>query len=231
MKEGGWDLKNIKEKERLVLPGQTCEAAIDLIEKHSWFVQQWAPSVISATFWGSGRVNLKFNNCNNQGEVTILVDGTEISKSKSVGVDSTAAFNVEEGTLVEIKVDNRGIIRLIDLQIECGKFIFQGMSTVLILNTKTFDLSSTYHSFDPSKVFPQLLSKPVLPMMIISIMTMNTVLSPLTTMMLQQLEKQLPNVPMTRTVRQLKISGPQESLPSAFASEKRENGPEEGPTF
>ena len=134
MKEGGWDLKNIKEKERLVLPGQTCEAAIDLIEKHSWFVQQWAPSVISATFWGSGRVNLKFNNCNNQGEVTILVDGTEISKSKSVGVDSTAAFNVEEGTLVEIKVDNRGIIRLIDLQIECGKFIFQGMSTVLILN-------------------------------------------------------------------------------------------------
>ena len=133
MKEGGWDLKNIKEKERLVLPGQTCEAAVDLIEKHSWFVQQWAPSVISTTFWGSGRVNLKFNNCNNQGEVTILVDGTEISKSKSVGGDSTAAFNVEEGTIVEIKVDNRGIIQLIDLQIECGKFIFLRMSTVLIL--------------------------------------------------------------------------------------------------
>ena len=45
----------------------------------------------------------------------------KIAKSKSVGGDLTATFNVEEGSLLEIKADNRAIIRLLDLQIECGK--------------------------------------------------------------------------------------------------------------
>ena len=121
MTEGGWDLKGIIEKERLVLPGETCFQLVDEIGTHPWLVQQWVPTTISNTFWGSGRVTLMFNNCNNQGEVSIFVDGTEIAKSKSVGGETTAAFNVEEGSLLEIKADNRAIIRLLDLQIECGK--------------------------------------------------------------------------------------------------------------
>ena len=121
MKEGGWDLESIDEKERLVLPRQTCFKLVDEIGAHPWLVQRWIPNMISTAFWGSGRVSLKFNNCNNQGEVTILVDGTEIAKSKSVGGETTASFNVEEGTVLQIKADNRAIIEIKDLQIECGK--------------------------------------------------------------------------------------------------------------
>ena len=121
MIEGSWDLKNIDEKERLVLPGGTCYKIVNQINEYPWFVQKWIPSSISTTFWGSGRVSLTFDNCNNQGEVTIHVDGTEIAKSKLVGGETTASFNVEEGTVLEIKVDNRAIINLLDLQIECGK--------------------------------------------------------------------------------------------------------------
>ena len=121
MKEGGWDLESIKEKERLVLPGQSCFKIFKQINEFPFFVQRWAPSMISTKFWGSGRVVLKFNNCNNKGEVAILVDGTEIVKSKLVGEDTTAKFNIEEGTVLEIRADNRAIIELIDLQIECGK--------------------------------------------------------------------------------------------------------------
>ena len=121
MKEGGWDLKGIDEKERLVLPGQTCFNVRKQIKEFPDFVQGWLPSTISNTFWGSGRVTLKFSNCNNQGEVTIHVDGTEIAKSKLNGEETTASFNVQEGTVLEIKADNRAIIRLKDLQIECGK--------------------------------------------------------------------------------------------------------------
>ena len=121
MKEGGWDLESIDEKERLVLPRQTCFKLVDEIAEHPWLVQRWIPNMISTAFWGSGRVSLKFNNCNNQGEVTILVDGTEIAKSKSVGGETTASFNVEEGTVLQIKADNRAIIRIKDLQIQCGK--------------------------------------------------------------------------------------------------------------
>ena len=121
MKEGGWDLDNILEKERLVLPGQTCKKKLDYINTYKWLVQKWEQSMISTTFWGSGRVVLKFNNCNNEGEVTVLVDGTEIAKSKSVGDDTTATFNVAEGTVLTIQADNRSIIRITDLKIECGE--------------------------------------------------------------------------------------------------------------
>ena len=78
------------------------------------------------------------------------------------------------------------------------------------------------------KVFLQPLSILVLLLMGISTMKVNIVLSRPTTMMLQQLERQLPNVPMTRTVLQLKINGLQESHQSAYASERRENELEEG---
>ena len=138
MKEGSWDLKNIDEKERLVLPGETCNKIVDQMNAYPWFVQKWIPSSISTTFWGSGRVSLMFDNCNNQGEVTIHVDGTEIAKSKSVGGETTATFNVEEGSVLEIKADNRAIIRLKDLQIECGKFLFLSMPPISILDVKLF---------------------------------------------------------------------------------------------
>ena len=117
MKEGGWDLKNIHEKERLVLPDETCQNP----ETFRWMVQKWTEATISTTFWGSGRVNLKFDNCNLEGEVKVLIDGTEIAKSKSVGGETTATFNAEEGTILEVKADSRAIIRITDLEIECGK--------------------------------------------------------------------------------------------------------------
>ena len=132
MKEGGWDLGNIDEKERLVLPGETCDSVLGRINEYSWLVQQWIPSTISTIFWGSGKVVLKFNNCNNQGEVAIIVDGTEVAKSKSISGETTATFNVEEGSVLEIKADNRAIIRLKDLQIECGRYLLLVMSPVLI---------------------------------------------------------------------------------------------------
>merc|ERR1712038_470568 len=90
------------------------------IKTFPWIVQKWAPSLISTTFWGKGRAVLTFDNCNNQGEVTVLVDENEVAKSKSVGGDSTATFNVEQGTVLTVKTDNRSIIRISDLQIECG---------------------------------------------------------------------------------------------------------------
>ena len=125
MKDGGWDLKNIDEKERLVLPGHTCDKKLDRISKHNWTVQKWEPSMISTTFWGKGRVVLTFDNCNKEGDVTVVVDGVEVAKSKSffsnLGGASTANFNVDEGTLLEIKTDDRSIIRIKDLQIDCGK--------------------------------------------------------------------------------------------------------------
>ena len=121
MTGGGWNFEGIIDLERLVLPRQTCDAKLHRIKEYNWIVQQWIPSKISTTFWGSGRVSLKFNNCNNQGEVTVFVDGTEIAKSKSVGGETTATFNVEEESVLEIKADNRAIIRLLDIQIDCGK--------------------------------------------------------------------------------------------------------------
>lgn len=121
MKEGGWDLDGIIEKERLILPGQTCFNIAKQVNEFPYFVQGWIPTMISNSFWGSGRVTLKFGNCNNQGEVTIVADGNEIAKSKLNGGETTASFNIEEGMVLEIKADNRGVIRLLDLQIECGK--------------------------------------------------------------------------------------------------------------
>ena len=121
MKEGGWDLDSIHEKERLVLPGQTCDVVFNRIEKYNWIIQKWFPMMVSTTFWGSGRVTLKFDNCNNQGEVSVIVDGIKVANSKSHVEEPTATFNVEEGTVLEIKADNRAIIRLNDLKVKCGK--------------------------------------------------------------------------------------------------------------
>ena len=124
MIESGWDLGNVEERERLVLPGRICNNYVDQMEEHPWFVQQWSPSTISTKFWSNGRATLAFNNCNKEGEVTIVVDGTEIAKSKPVGGETIAAFNVEEGTVLEINADTRAIIRLNGLDLECGKLFY-----------------------------------------------------------------------------------------------------------
>ena len=124
MFEAGWDLGNVEEGGRLVLPWRTCDKDLHRIKDDPWIVQQWSPSTISTTFWSNGRATLAFNNCNKEGEVTIVVDGTEIAKSKPVGGETIAAFNVEEGTVLEIKADNRAIIRLHGLDLECGKLFY-----------------------------------------------------------------------------------------------------------
>ena len=122
MHENGWDLANIRAKYRLVLPGDRCD--FDLlkdISENSWYIRGWLPSMISATFWAPGRVYLRFGNCNVNGEVAVLVDGTEVEKAKPDGRETTAAFNVDEGTNLTIVADNRAIIKLFDINIKCGK--------------------------------------------------------------------------------------------------------------
>ena len=146
MKEGGWDLELIDEKERLVLPGETCEKKLAYVNTFKWILQKWTEAMISTTFWGSGRVTLKFDNCYNEGDVTVLADGTEIAKSKSVGGETTATFNVEEGTVLEIKANSRAIIRLKDLQIECGKHLFLGLSKYLVTQKVLIYLEFEIHS-------------------------------------------------------------------------------------
>ena len=121
MIEAGWDLGNIKERERLVLPEWTCDKAFHRIKDDPWIAQKWAPATISTKFWSNGRATLEFDNCNKEGEVTIMVDGTEIAKSKPLGGKTTAVFNVEEDSILEIKADSRAITRLLRLHLECGK--------------------------------------------------------------------------------------------------------------
>ena len=130
MHENGWDLANIKAKYRLVLPGDACNFnLLDAISKHNWFIQGWLSSMISTTFWSKGRVQLRFGNCNEVGEVAVLVDGTEVDKSKPNGKETTASFNVDEGTNLTIVADTRAIIKLFDINIECGEY-FRNISRV-----------------------------------------------------------------------------------------------------
>ena len=121
MAENGWDMSNINPDRRLVLPRYECNFnLLDTIAKHNWFIQGWHPAMISATFWAKGRVQLQFGNCNVNGEVAILVDGTEVGKSLPNGEQTNATFNVDEGSKMIIKTDNRAIIKLFDIDIECG---------------------------------------------------------------------------------------------------------------
>ena len=125
MKENGWNIDNINtQAARLVLPKGTCNwMLLDAIETHDWYEGGWDPSSISTNFWDHGKVTLRFGNCNDHGEVTILVDGTEIKKSRPKGGETTAVFMVNEGSNLTIATDNRGIIKLMDLKIECGELI------------------------------------------------------------------------------------------------------------
>ena len=124
MEENGWNLENVNKQVRLVLPKGACDwKLLDAIENHNWYERGWKTSSISTSFWDHGKVSLMFGNCNNQGEITILVDGTKIKKSKPNGEETTAVFMVNEGSNLTIATDNRGIIKLMDMKIECGELI------------------------------------------------------------------------------------------------------------
>ena len=122
MKENGWDLDNIDEERRLVLRGKECDRRLfDGSSFTNWLVQTWSTSMISTTFWSKGRAKLKFDNCNDQGEVSVLIDGTEVGKSTSNGKTATVSFNFDEGSNFTIKAEGQSIIKLFSLKIKCGK--------------------------------------------------------------------------------------------------------------
>ena len=121
MEDSGWDLKSIDKRTRLVLPDETCkEKLMNVANDYNWLVQGWTNSAISTTFWGRGRAKLTFGNCNNEGEVSVLLDGKEIKKSKPNGEKTTVSFDMKEGSNLTITTDNRSIIKLIRLKLKCG---------------------------------------------------------------------------------------------------------------
>ena len=122
MKENGWNLDNIDVERRLVLRGKECNPKLfDGSRFSNWLVQTWSTSMISTTFWSKGRAKLKFGNCNDQGDVTVLIDGTEVGKSTSNGKTATVSFNFDEGSNFTIKAEGQSIIKLFSLKIKCGK--------------------------------------------------------------------------------------------------------------
>ena len=122
MKENGWDLGNIEEEDRLVLRGKRCDLKLlDGSMGSNLLVQAFSTSMISTTFWSKGRAKLKFGNCNDQGEVSVLIDGTEIGKSTTFAKKTTVLFNFDEGSNLTIKAEGRSIIKLFSLKINCGK--------------------------------------------------------------------------------------------------------------
>ena len=122
MKENGWDLENIEEERRLVLRGKECNPKFfDGSVFSNWLVQGWETSMISTTFWSKGRATLKFGNCNNLGNVKVLIDGSEVGTSKANGKKSTALFSFDEGSNLTIKAEGQSIIKLYSLKIKCGK--------------------------------------------------------------------------------------------------------------
>ena len=120
MEDSGWDLKAIDTKTRLVFNTETCKKKFEFAKEFNWRVQGWSNSAISTTFWGHGRAKLTFGNCNNQGEVSVLLDGKEIKKSKPNGEKTTVSFDMKEGSNLTITTDNRSIIKLIRLKLKCG---------------------------------------------------------------------------------------------------------------
>ena len=120
MEDSGWDLKAIHTESRLVFQKETCDNKLNSANKFSELVQGWSNSAISTTFWGNGRAKLTFGNCNTVGEVSVLLDGKEIKKSKPNGEDTSVSFNVREGSNLTITTDNRAIIKLIRLKLKCG---------------------------------------------------------------------------------------------------------------
>ena len=121
MQENGWELNNSYNDQRLVLTNNACWSLLDTIDKHKWLVQPWSTSAISTSFWGDGRASLDFGNCNVEGRVTVLLDGEEIGNSTIGNEKTSVSFNVTTGSNLTIAADDRSIIRLYDLRLECGK--------------------------------------------------------------------------------------------------------------
>ena len=123
MEESGWNLENIKGKGRLALSQQSCLNHLDTIDKHKWMITQWSPSSIATSFWGQGKATLEFGNCNNEGRVTVLLDGKVIANSTLNKQSSTVTFNVAQGSILTIQTDDLSIIRLFGMKLDCGKLI------------------------------------------------------------------------------------------------------------
>ena len=120
MEDNGWDLNAIDTETRLVFQKESCQKKFDFANGYNELVQGWSNSAISTTFWGNGRAKLTFANCNNVGEVSVLLDGKEIKKSKPNVEKTTVSFTVREGSNLTITTDNRAIIKLIRLKLKCG---------------------------------------------------------------------------------------------------------------
>ena len=123
MEENGWNLENIKRTRRLALNDQSCMNRLDKIEKHKWMVTQWSTSSIATSFWDQGKATLEFGNCNNQGRVTVLLDGEVIANSTLNTESTIVAFNVAQGSTLTIQTDDLSIIRLFGMKLDCGKLM------------------------------------------------------------------------------------------------------------
>ena len=121
MQENGWDLSNSYQNKRLVLTENTCWNLLKTIELFKWIVQPWTTSTISTSFWGDGRATLDFGNCNTEGRVTVLLDGKEIGNSTIGNKRTSVSFNVANGSNMAIQTDDRSIIILYGLKLDCGK--------------------------------------------------------------------------------------------------------------
>ena len=121
MIENGWNLQTSYQDKRLVLTENACWNLLNTIDKFKWLVQPWTTSTISTSFWGEGRATLDFGNCNVEGRVTVLLDGKEIGNSSIGNKRTSVSFNVANGSTLAIEADDRSVIRLYDLRLECGK--------------------------------------------------------------------------------------------------------------
>ena len=81
---------------------------------------------IAATFKGSGKGILKYNNCNNTGQVLVYLNGLVIDKRDMVSFGeyssglSGMSFQFRKGDFLEIKEQNMAIIQLESLIILNG---------------------------------------------------------------------------------------------------------------
>ena len=106
----------------MVLRGKECNPKLfDGSRFSNLLMQTWSTTMISTTFWSKGRAKLKFGNCNDQGEVSVLIDGTEIGKSTTFAKKTTISFNFDEGSNLTITAGGRSVIKLFSLKIKCGK--------------------------------------------------------------------------------------------------------------
>ena len=121
MEEHGWDLNAIDQHNRLMLNQHSCENRLGFLKANKWIVDQWSTSAITTSFWGPGQATLEYGNCYNEGVVTVLLDDNEIAKSKRNEYISSVTFNVADGSTLAIKTDDRAIIQLFRLDLECGK--------------------------------------------------------------------------------------------------------------